>query len=88
MKEAPRELIRFALILMILVLPGIASASWWNGDWQFRKRLTIDAAVLTAAGSAGLSEVTLPIRLHTGNFGYFNDVDKTGTDLRFIAAWC
>ncbi len=86
MKEAPRELIRFALILMILVLPGIASASWWNGDWQFRKRLTIDAAVLTAAGSAGLSEVTLPIRLHTGNFGYFNDVDKTGTDLRFIAA--
>ncbi|HMD75227.1 MAG TPA: DUF2341 domain-containing protein [Steroidobacteraceae bacterium] len=74
------------MTLLLLGLPGIACASWWNNDWQFRKRLTIDAATVTAAGSAGLAEVTVPIRLHTGNFGYFNDIDKTGADLRFIAA--
>jgi len=85
MKHARRGSIGF-VVTVLMLLPGIACASWWNGNWQFRKRLTIDAAVTTTAGSAGIAEITLPIRLHTGNFGYFNDVDKTGADLRFIAA--
>ncbi len=85
MKHAHRKSIGLALTFLT-VAAGIACASWWNNDWQFRKRLTIDGAVTTAAASTGLAEVTLPVRLHAGNFGYFNDVDKTGADLRFIAA--
>ncbi len=74
-----------AAILLVMALPGVATASWWNGDWQFRKQLTIDTAAVSAATSAGLAEVALPVRLHAGNFGYFNDIEKSGTDLRFIA---
>ena len=37
MKANERRLFWRAAMLMICALPGIANASWWNGDWQFRK---------------------------------------------------
>ncbi len=31
------------------------------------------------------AEVVLPIRLHAGDFSYFQDVQPSGADLRFLA---
>jgi len=81
-----RRLFWFAAMLAISALPGIANAYWWNHDWQFRKRLTIDATVIAAGAGAGVAEISLPVRLHAGNFGYFNDMQPSGADLRFVAA--
>ena len=86
MKANERRLFWRAAMLMICALPGIANASWWNGDWQFRKRLTLDAAVIAAGAGSGVADISLPVRLHAGNFGYFNDMQASGADLRFIAA--
>ena len=86
MKAHERRLFWRAAMLMICALPGIANASWWNGDWQFRKRLTLDAAVIAAGAGSGVADISLPVRLHAGNFGYFNDMQASGADLRFIAA--
>jgi biopolymer transport protein ExbB/TolQ len=80
-----RKPIWVAIILALVALPQIA-LGWWNDDWKFRKRLTIDVTAVSAAVSAGLTEISLPVRLDAGNFAYFSDVDKSGADLRFVAS--
>jgi biopolymer transport protein ExbB len=80
-----RKSIWITLVLGLIVLPQVA-LGWWNDDWKFRKRMTVDSAVVSAAVSAGLSEFSLPIRLDAGNFAYFSDLEKSGADLRFVAS--
>jgi len=80
-----RKPIWLAMVLALVALPQIA-LGWWNDDWKFRKRLTIDVTAVSAAVSAGLTEISLPVRLDAGNFAYFSDVDKSGADLRFVAS--
>ncbi len=68
-----------------------AESAWWNADWQYRKAITIklpiaSAATLAPSGLAALPPaIVLPIRLHAGNFQYFQDLQPTGADLRFVA---
>ena len=80
-----RKSIWILTFLALIAVPQIA-LGWWNDDWKFRKRLTIDATVVGAAVSAGLTEISLPVRLDAGNFAYFADLDKSGADLRFVAS--
>jgi biopolymer transport protein ExbB len=61
---------------------AVAASGWWNSDWQFRKAITIR---LPPAASGAPSAIVLPIRLHPGNFSYFQDMQPKGGDLRFIA---
>ena len=78
---------KFAIALLFLsTLPAVGHAAWWNNDWNFRKEITFD---LTPAGAniPGTSnDVPILIRLHLGNFAYFNDTKPDGSDLRFIAS--
>lgn len=73
------------LTLAALLAPPIASAtsSWWNRDWRYRKAITIKLPAMSATGTP--AEVVLPIRLHAGDFSYFQDVQPSGADLRFLA---
>ena len=73
------------LALPVLLTPTSASAasSWWNADWQYRKAITLKLPTVAAGGAA--PAVVLPIRLHAGNFEYFQDLQPSGADLRFIA---
>ena len=57
-----RKSLCFAAMLFVSALPTVAHASWWNADWQFRKRLNIDAAIVTTSALAGVTEVSVPIR--------------------------
>lgn len=69
----------------LALLPGLAQA-WWNDDWGYRKKITIDAQQLQQQGVKPVAEGLAVIRLHTGNFAYFMDLAEQGRDLRFIAA--
>ncbi len=73
-----------AMLICALLAPTFtaAAAGWWNPDWQFRKAITIK---LPAPTSGAPGAVVLPIRLHPGNFQYFQDMQPNGADLRFIA---
>lgn len=69
----------------LFALVSSAQASWWNGDWAYKKKISLDtiamqqSAVIAESGSLAL------IRLHTGNFAYFLDVAEAGKDIRFVA---
>lgn len=72
-----------AFALMVLFCSGSMSAhAWWNGDWESRKKITIDTSVTGADLKETLSEVPVLVRLHTGNFGYFSELAENGKDLR------
>jgi biopolymer transport protein ExbB len=77
----PKRLAR-ALLLLLTLVPALAQA-WWNADWAYRKKLTLDAA--QAGVKEGLAGFAVPVRLHTGNF-LFSDAKPDGSDIRFVAA--
>jgi len=68
--------------LVLWMVPNTAAA-WWEKNWQFREKITLDA------GAAGITEsqteVPVLLRLHTGNFDFAN-AKTDGSDLRFIDA--
>lgn len=67
-----------------LLLASMAGHAWWQPEWTVRKELKIDT---TAAGlplSGALSEQTVLVRFHQGNFPQFLNVRDGGADLRFI----
>src|SRR5262245_41458840 len=79
---------RFCLIVLAATLaaPHSAFAQWWNKDWAFRKEIGLDLSAAGANIPGSPTDVPLLVRLHPGNFGYFNDIQADGADLRFVAA--
>ncbi|MBC7984011.1 MAG: DUF2341 domain-containing protein, partial [Candidatus Obscuribacterales bacterium] len=75
---------RKILAALVLLLP-MASHAWWNDDWNFRKEITLDLSAAGANIAGSPADVPVLIRLHLGNFGYFNDTKPDGSDLRFVA---
>jgi len=73
------------LLLTLLIIPLTAQASWWNDGWAYRKELTLDTTATGANIASDLQNVPVLIRLHTGNFGYFLDIQPKAEDIRFIA---
>lgn len=73
------------LVLSLLMLPNLAHA-WWNNDWGFRKKITLDVQQLQQSGVKPVAEGLVLVRLHTGNFSFFADLGEKGKDLRFMAA--
>ena len=73
------------LVLTLLTMPNLAQA-WWNDDWGYRKKITLDVQQLQQSGVKPVAEGLVLVRLHTGNFGFFADLGEKGKDLRFMAA--
>jgi biopolymer transport protein ExbB len=67
---------------MFLMIPSAANA-WWNGDWSYRKKITIDPGTAGGALTENAGRVPVLIRLHDGNFR-FADAKEDGSDLRFV----
>lgn len=77
-------MLNIATILTIL-LTSLASASeWWNKSWTQRQKITIEPGKYIETFTGDLSEKTVLIRLHEGNFSFAAAGDQ-GSDLRFIA---
>ena len=76
--------IGFLLVILMLV-PSLASA-WWNEDWGYKKKITLDATKLKQDGLTAPADSFALIRLHTGNFTFFADLADKGKDIRILAA--
>jgi biopolymer transport protein ExbB len=72
-------------LLFLACLPTVSRAAWWNNDWNFRKEITFDLTPSGANVAGTPLDVPVLIRLHLGNFAYFNDAKPDGSDLRFLA---
>ncbi|MEI6065837.1 MAG: DUF2341 domain-containing protein [Methylococcaceae bacterium] len=68
-----------------MLIPSIASA-WWNADWGYKKKITIDAQKLKQDGVTVPAAAFALVRLHTGNFAFFADLAEKGKDIRLLAA--
>jgi biopolymer transport protein ExbB len=70
-------------VLALLTVSGSAKA-WWDGNWSYRKQITVDAGPKGGALPADAGRMPLLIRLHDGNFK-FTDAKDDGSDIRFVA---
>jgi biopolymer transport protein ExbB len=83
MKIDRRKLLLCLGVLALLSVSNSAQA-WWDGDWSFRKKITVDAGAKGGALPDTAGEIPLLVRLHDGNFK-FTDAKDDGSDIRFIA---
>ncbi|MDD4915106.1 MAG: DUF2341 domain-containing protein [Methylococcales bacterium] len=72
------------LLIVLLMTPALAQA-WWNEDWGYRKKLTVDAQKLQQDGVKIPADALALVRLHTGNFAYFADLGEKGKAVRFMS---
>jgi biopolymer transport protein ExbB len=72
------------LLMMLLLLPCAAHA-WWNDKWPNRLPVTVDTSAAGAGISENGSEVTVLLKLHSGNFPDFFSLKEDLSDLRFTA---
>ena len=73
------------LLVLLMLIPSMASA-WWNADWGYKKKITLDVQKLKQDGVTVPASAFALIRLHTGNFSYFADLADKGKDVRILAA--
>jgi biopolymer transport protein ExbB len=72
------------LWLLLALFPQIASA-WWNEEWGFKKKITLDSQILKQEGINSPEQAPTLIRLHTGNFLSFTELADKGKDIRILA---
>jgi biopolymer transport protein ExbB len=72
-------------LLLVLCIPTVSQAAWWSNDWNFRKEITFNLTPTGANVPGTPLDLPVLIRLHLGNFAYFNDTKPDGSDLRFVA---
>jgi len=72
------------LALALFLLPGLCLA-WFNDGWSSRRQVAVDAGVTGADLKETLADFPLLVRLHTGNFAFFQDLAEGGKDIRFMA---
>lgn len=68
-------------VAALALWPSLSQA-WWNGDWDTRKKITLNTA--QAGIKEELTQVPVLVRLHTGDFD-FGNVKENGGDIRFVA---
>ncbi len=75
------------IAVAILFSPGHswAEESWWNDGWQYRKKIGFNTTETGADIKENLGDMTVLIRLHSGNFNFTN-AREDGGDIRFVAA--
>jgi biopolymer transport protein ExbB len=72
------------LTMVLLLLPTMAFA-WWNKDWTQRTAVTLNTSSAGELTQDILSDVAIPVRLHSGNFDFVG-ARQDGSDLRVLAA--
>jgi biopolymer transport protein ExbB len=72
------------LTLALLLLPLTVHA-WWQEEWPYRVKITLDAQQISQLGTQTLVDAPLLLRFHTGNFSDFFYLKEDASDLRFMA---
>ncbi|MBI5271875.1 MAG: DUF2341 domain-containing protein [Burkholderiales bacterium] len=73
------------LIAAAVLATTLPAQAWWDDAWTTRTRVTLDTTDKGLALPSAVSDVVVPVRLHSGNFD-FGAADTTGRDLRVVAA--
>lgn len=66
----------------ILRKPASVSASWWDNDWQYRKKITIDRTKI----DENLKDFPVLVKLTSSQLD-FTKVQSAGQDIRFVDAY-
>jgi biopolymer transport protein ExbB len=76
-----------AVIAAIVCFAPLAApaASWWNGDWQYRKEIGFDLSPSGADVAGTPQSVPVLVRFSLANFAYFGDTKPDGSDFRVVA---
>lgn len=72
------------LVLLALTLLPAVSQAWWNPDWKQRTQILLNTTAGGVQTQQPLSSVTVPVRLHSGNFDFVG-AKPDGSDLRVVA---
>ena len=73
------------LVALGMLLTSEHAIAKWNSAWKERTNVVLDTSAAGVATKSSVSQIVLPVRLHTGNFE-FAKAKADGSDLRFIAA--
>jgi biopolymer transport protein ExbB len=74
-----------AAVALVAALAAPAPAlAWWNGDWNFRKEITLDLSPAGADVKGGAADVPVLVRLSIANFEFWSDAKPDGSDVRFM----
>jgi biopolymer transport protein ExbB len=77
---------KFLFSAALICIPVAAmAASWWNGDWQYRKEVGFDLSPTGADVAGSPQSVPILVRLSLANFSYFGDTKPDGSDFRVLA---
>jgi len=75
-----RKVLIFASVaICLLFLTSVASASWWNVNWKYRREITITNV------SEALTDYQILVELNNTNFN-FSHAQENGSDIRFVAS--
>lgn len=77
----------FGVLALWVLFAGMAMAedAWWNHQWKYRKKISVNTGAAGADIKAPLAEVAVLLRLHSGNFN-FAAVKPDGSDIRPVTA--
>ena len=73
------------ILLALLMLTTVHAHAWWNDKWPNRVPITVDTSKTGADIGENVSDATVLVRLHAGNFQDFFALKEDMSDLRFIA---
>ena len=73
-----------ALCLLTPLLVPTTARAWWNDTWKQRTVITLNTSSAGVPLKGAVANVTIPVRLHSGNFD-FVDAKDDGSDLRVLA---
>ena len=76
---------RICLLFIVLSLMPTLASAWWNEEWGYKKKISLDMPTLQKEGVTIPQDAYALIRLHTGNFTYFLDLAEKGKDIRVLA---
>ena len=75
-----RKVLIFASVaICLLFLTSVASASWWNVNWKYRREITMTNV------NGTLTNYQILVQLNSSNFN-FSHAQENGSDIRFVAS--
>ena len=77
--------LKHAPLALLCLLFTNTSFAWWNPDWTSRKTIALDTTVTGLNITTPVTDMPVLLRLHSGNFPQFLNIQDGGADFRLIA---
>ena len=77
--------LKHAPLALLCLLFTNTSFAWWNPDWTSRKTIALDTTVTGMNITTPVTDMPVLLRLHSGNFPQFLNIQDGGADFRLIA---